>query len=303
MTGLPCVAFLGPEGTYSHQAAHELFGDAARYAPQHTITDTFGALESGAQYALLPWENSIHGIVIDTIDLLRDESIGTSIRVRGEKTIGVQHCLLVRKGVKLSEIKTVLSHEQALGQCAGYLTKHLPHATRIKVPSTALAAERVATGQGEDVWCAAIASSMTVALYPGLEVVKKGIQAVEDNFTRFILLSTGDDTSLPTPPSERSYPQAIVRFSYPQAAAAALIDILTVFRDGSGCSVSRIDRRPSADGAPFDDVYFIVLRGPAAHEDSIAGFNPLSIYLDNVMIRLRIMLNQHASRPVVLGIW
>ncbi|KZO96301.1 PDT-domain-containing protein [Calocera viscosa TUFC12733] len=303
MTGLPCVAFLGPEGTYSHQAAHELFSDAARYAPKHTITDTFEALSSGAQFALLPWENSIHGIVIDAIDLLRHESVGNSIRICGEKTIGVQHCLLVRKGVKLAEVKTVLSHEQALGQCAGYLSKHLSHATRMKVPSTALAAERVSAGEGDDAWCAAIASSMTVALYPGLEVVGTGIQAVQDNFTRFVLLSTSDEVSLRGPPAEQSYPQAVVRFSFPQAAILSLVDILTVFRDGSGCSISRIDRRPSADGGPFDDVYFIVLRGPKPHAGSIPGFNPLSIYLDNVMVRLRIMLNQHASKPVVLGTW
>ncbi|EJT97764.1 PDT-domain-containing protein [Dacryopinax primogenitus] len=303
MTEKPCVAFLGPEGTYSHQAAHELFADAAHYLALPTITENFDALGSQAQFALLPWENSIYGIVIDTIDLLRRQSVGTAIHIKGEKTIGVQHCLLVRKGVKLEQVKMVLSHEQALGQCARYLTQNLPQSTRIKVPSTALAAERVAAGKGDDLWAAAVASSMTVALYPGLEVLGKGIQAAQDNFTRFVLLSTIDDIPRSVQTAEKSYRQAVVRFSFPQSAVVALVDILSVFRDGSGCSISRIDRRPSDNGRPFDDIYFIVLRGRSLNEGDIPGFDPLSVYLDNVMVRLSIMMKQHESRPALLGVW
>ncbi len=142
----PRLAFLGPPGSYSHQVrpchrrlssppnipqcAAQRFQDAVQYAEQPTIsgafkhpshacrlesdflTDVFRAVASGVPFAVIPQENSVYGTVIDTYDTLRSPEAGLSVFVRGELTLAVKHCLVVRHGVKPEDIRRVLSHEQ-----------------------------------------------------------------------------------------------------------------------------------------------------------------------------------------------
>jgi len=248
------IAFLGPEGTYSHQAAFELFGSTAKYLPRSTIADTYAALKI-APYALLPWENSLHGSVIETLDLLRNEDIGRKVHITGEVTVPVQHCLLVRKGVRLSDVRKVMSHEQALGQCSTYLTSRLPRAELVKVPSTAEAARLVATA-GDGAECAAISSKICLSLYPGLEIAGEGVQDANDNYTRFVLLGTAAFWRLPT---GRCSSHAVLRLSTRSTGSFSLNSMLHLI-SGVDLAISRIDRRPSLLSRPFHDVYFLVFR-------------------------------------------
>jgi len=98
------VAVLGPLGTYTHEAAHKVFGDTVEYEERRTISDTFQAVRDVVSIAVVPQENTIFGNVIETYDALRQNGCGF---VKGEITLQVQHCLLVQKGVQLHEIEKI----------------------------------------------------------------------------------------------------------------------------------------------------------------------------------------------------
>lgn len=103
------VAFLGPLGTYTHEAAYKRFADHAQYLERKTIADVFSSLSPSVPLGVVPQENSTFGSVIETCNALRGSHPGF---VRGEVLLKIDHCLLVRKGVKLDEIRKVMSHEQ-----------------------------------------------------------------------------------------------------------------------------------------------------------------------------------------------
>ena len=174
------VACQGVEGAYSMIATTRLF-------PLSDITyfknfeGVFNAVEKGlCQYGMLPIENSSVGSVNDVYDLMKQHKfyIVRSIKLH------VQHHLLAKRGVKLSEIKEVFSHEQAINQCKKWLGN-----TDIKVtvvPNTAVAAKMVAESERTDVAC--ISSRECASLY-GLNVLAANMQDNDSNYTRFILIS------------------------------------------------------------------------------------------------------------------
>ena len=174
------VACQGVEGAYSQQACEKLF-TAPNILYFGSFDSVFSAIESGlCRYGVLPIENSTAGSVNKVYDLMMQHKfyIVRSIRLK------VDHCLLAKPGTKLSDIKEVYSHEQALSQCAGYL-KTLGVKT-IACENTAEAASRVAQSGRADV--AAIAARPCAALY-GLENLADAIQDLDGNYTRFICIS------------------------------------------------------------------------------------------------------------------
>jgi len=146
------------------------------YCALNSISDVFHSVSPTVQLALLPQENSIFGIVTETYDLLRSPDVGESRWVRGAVTLPIQHCLMVRRGKTLRNIKKVLSHEQALGQCQRFLAAHLPEAQLVSVASTAAAAEAVSKQVDTTTDCAAICSKICLQLFAGLELLYEGIQ-------------------------------------------------------------------------------------------------------------------------------
>ncbi|MBI4200592.1 MAG: prephenate dehydratase [Chloroflexi bacterium] len=190
------VAYLGPAGSFAEAAA-------LRYAPQAQLLPctTISAVAQGvatgtADEGVVPIENSLEGSVTDTLDLLIHDS---SLFIRQELVLPVEHCLLVRPGTRAQEVRVIYSHPQALGQCRQFLERHLPGASLVAALSTSAAAQQVHETREP---AAAIGTARAAELYH-LEVLARGIQDNPSNATRFVVLGhadhppTGDDkTSL-----------------------------------------------------------------------------------------------------------
>ncbi|TFK30535.1 PDT-domain-containing protein [Coprinopsis marcescibilis] len=242
---LPCVAVLGPFGTYSHEAAHRFFGQSTRYEERATIKDVFRALcSSSTDFGVVPQENTIFGSVVETYDLLRDLDGGFIV---GEVTLRIDHCLLVKPGVRLENIQTVLSHEQALGQCRLFLETHLPNAITEKTSSTAEAARLLLDRPPTH---AAICSRVCATIFKGLVVLREAIQAESDNYTRFYVMAQERGLRHPQKTSEKR--RALFRIPIWQSQTLDIGAIMSTIT----LKIARIDRRPLA-GTPFDFVYLI----------------------------------------------
>ncbi|KAH9969063.1 Prephenate dehydratase-domain-containing protein [Russula dissimulans] len=262
----PVLAFLGPAGTYSHQAAYDRFAETVHYQARTTISEVLHDVGASAQLGLLPQENSTFGIVMETYDSMRSSEVGKSKWVRGAVTLSIEHCLVVRRGKTLRDIKRVLSHEQGLGQCRQFLAVHLPAARLISVASTAAAAEAVSkqaddTGDG-----AAICSKICVRLFADLEILREGIQDEQDNFTRFYIIANDASSPLPNTWSDGIRERnALIRLevlqdcSESQGRRAPVTVTISGLLAALGLAVARIDRRPSTSGPreQFGSVYFV----------------------------------------------
>lgn len=175
------AACQGVEGAYSQQACDKIFS-LPNIMYFRTFEGVFQAVEKGlCQYGVLPIENSTAGSVNAVYDLMSRYHfyIARSIRLR------VEHTLLARKAIPLSQIKEVFSHEQAISQCSAFLKNH-PEIKVTVFENTAAAAKMVAESGRDDV--AAISSRSCAELY-GLTVLSDAVQNSENNFTRFICIS------------------------------------------------------------------------------------------------------------------
>jgi chorismate mutase/prephenate dehydratase len=173
------VSFLGPEASFSHQAALSHFGKGIRIAPQASIPEVFSSVEKGDSLrGVVPVENSAEGSVKATLDRL----ISTPLVIRGELFLRIRHCLLAAGG-DFAAIRKVYSHPQALAQCREWLRTHLPGVPLVEVESTAGAARRVR----EDGTGAAIGSRLAAETY-GLNLLAEGIEDNPSNTTRFLVI-------------------------------------------------------------------------------------------------------------------
>jgi len=176
------VVYQGVEGAYSHAAMRAYFGEDVNCFNVPKWRDAMEAIAEGAaDYAVLPIENSSAGIVADNYDLL----VNFENYIVGEQIIKCEHALLGLPGTKLSDIKTVYSHQQALSQCEEFLDRHREW-QQIPFDNTARAAKKVA--QDGDKSQAAIASEFAAKLF-GLEVLQEHIYYNEWNSTRFIVVT------------------------------------------------------------------------------------------------------------------
>ncbi len=180
--------YLGPDGSNAHCAAMEFLKCCnihIKYKlPQRTIKSALEQLSSDySSICVLPIENSIEGIVRETIDNIQKLK-DNNILIRGEITIPVKHYLLANTKNK-SDIKKILSHPQALAQCADYLHKNFPDAELKEVSSTAYAAQKTALENSHDT---ASISNYTCASIFNLNILDKEINDEQDNKTRFYIL-------------------------------------------------------------------------------------------------------------------
>ena len=175
------VACQGVAGSYSQAACEKLF-EVPSIMYFNSFESVFNAVEKGlCQYGILPIENSSYGSVGAVYDLMQNYNfhIAKGIRLR------ISHNLMAKPGTRLTDVKEIFSHEQAIGQCGEFL-KGLKDVKITYVENTALAAKMVAESDRDDI--AAISSKECVDLY-GLEVLKKQIQLSDNNYTRFICIS------------------------------------------------------------------------------------------------------------------
>ena len=180
------IAYLGPEGTFTHQAAIRRFGSSLRYFPHKTITDVFNEVSKNrADYGVVPVENTTEGFVTHTLDMFVD----SELKIVSQIVLPIQHCLL--SNFRKRQIKKMFAHPQALAQCRGWVQENLPRVEIIETSSNARSAELAA--QEKD--CAAIAGQLAAEKYQ-LPVLEHDIQDNAANATRFIVL--GRQCSPPT---------------------------------------------------------------------------------------------------------
>ena len=175
------VACQGVEGAYSQIATERLF-ELPEISFYPSFDSVFSAIESGeCRYGVLPIENSTAGSVKKVYELMLHHNfhIVRSVRIK------IDHNLLCRKGVKLSDIKEVVSHEQAINQCSSFL-RSLGDVKITVAPNTAVAAKMVAESGRSDI--AALSSRFCAELY-GLETLSEAVQDMGNNHTRFICIS------------------------------------------------------------------------------------------------------------------
>ncbi|CAM5779121.1 prephenate dehydratase [Castellaniella caeni] len=240
------VAFLGPQGSFSEQAAYEHFGRAITGLRCESFDEVFRAVEAGqADVGMVPVENSTEGAVNRSLDLL----LHSSLKVLGERTIRIHHNLLTLTG-GLEGVTRVLGHPQALAQCQAWLSRNHPGLERMPVASNAQAA-RMAS---EDASCAAIAGDAAAAAW-GLSTVASGIQDDPQNQTRF--LAVGLQDAGPTGRDKTSLVLAVPN------RAGAVYDMLAPFSH-HGVSMTRLESRPARTGQ-WEYYFYVDLLGH--HDD------------------------------------
>lgn len=237
------VAFLGPEGTFTQEAALKHFGHSAHTRPMTAIDEVFREVLAGAaNYGVVPIENSTEGVVNHTLDSFLD----SSLKICGEVELRIHHHFLIGANTREDSITRVYSHPQSLAQCRKWLDANFPNVERLPLNSNAEAARRV---QGE--WnSAAIAGDMAAKLY-NLTRLREKIEDQPDNATRFLIIGGAE-----VPPSgdDKTSIVAAVRNE-----PGALYSLLEPFRKHS-VDLTRVETRPSRTGK-WSYVFFIDFAG------------------------------------------
>lgn len=243
------VAFFGPEGTFTHQAALKHFGQSAKTLAFAAIDEVFREVEAGAaHYGVVPVENSTEGVVNHTLDTFMD----SNLTICGDVVLRIHHNLMVSNITKTDTITRIYSHAQSLAQCRKWLNTHFPNAERIAVSSNSEAAKRI---RGE--WnAAAIAGDVAAEMY-GLNILAEKIEDRPDNSTRFLII--GNQKVLPSGDDKTSIMVSM------HNSPGALYHLLEPFHR-LNIDLTRVETRPSRTG-PWNYVFFIDFTG---HQDDPA---------------------------------
>ena len=227
------IAYLGPQGTFSEQAALDYAHDAELVAYRSITASAMSVLHGEADEAVCPIENSYQGAVTDTLDVLLHEE---GLHIRQELTLDIVHDLMVKPGVVLATVKRVYSHPQALGQCRRYLEQHLPNAELAASLSTAEAVEQA---MASDMPSAAIAPSRAAEFY-GAQILAPGIQDDDNNVTRFVVIGKSDH-----PRTGNDLTSVAMAFS--QDKPGQLFGVLKEFAERN-INLTKIESRPTRLG-------------------------------------------------------
>lgn len=232
------IGYLGPPGSYSHQASVKQFGSSVAYEDVRHIAGVFTEVRRGhVHYGLAPIENSIGGGVTETLDALREHA--GRVKVYAEVQINVHHALLA--DCPPSKVRRVYSKPEALAQCRNWLATQypnaelLPDASTSRAVLTALDENRKARQIGAEPGTAAIASELAGEIH-GLPVLFEKIEDNPENITRFYVISRQD--------ARRSGDDKTSVMFITDDTPGALVSVLGAFQ-ASGVNLSHIDKRPS----------------------------------------------------------
>lgn len=242
------VAFLGPEATFTHQAATSLFGRSTLFRAADTIEEVFGLVEKGAcRQGVVPIENSYEGAVNSTLDLLYK----FELKIGAEVFLRIRHHLLSRTE-DVKKLSLVYSHPMAIAQCRSWIRNHLPGISVREVESTSLAAKMAC----EERNAAAIAGRLSGLLYD-LPIVRENIEDHPDNVTRFLVIGKTD--SEPTGKDKTS-----ILFSLSHTPGA-LYRVLKALAE-KGINMTRIESRPMKR-RNWEYLFFVDLEGHEQDEN------------------------------------
>jgi len=267
-------AYLGPQGTYSHQAAlHacEIAGDTdqAQLFECNSITEVFEQVDRGrADFGVVPIENSLEGSVNETMDAF---VFTTDAHIIREFILDIHHNLIVAPGVDKTTIRTVSSHPQALAQCRRWLTKEIPAATTRATTSTATAVIEVLGQKGKDSEAeAAIGAKLAAELFGGT-VIEEQIEDHMGNQTRFVVFS---HSNAPRTGQDKTSMALFMRQDRPGTLLMILAELAY-----AGLNLTKIESRPTKR-ALGDYMFWLDVDG---HMDDL----DLKTALDSLRLKLR----------------
>ena len=265
LTGMR-VAYCGTEGAFAHIATKRLF-PSANAVPFGTFTDAYRAVEAGdCEVAVLPVENSYNGEVGQVTDLM----FSGSLYLNGIYDLAVSHDLLAVAGATKEDIKQVISHPQALGQCAEYIREN--GWEQMEYPNTALAAKYVA--QTNDKTVAAIASEAAAEIF-GLEVLERNINESRSNTTRFAVLARSENTKL----SEQMGAHFVLMFTV-QNQAGSLAKAINVI-GSHGFNMRTLRSRPMKE-LLWQYYFYVEAEGDIHSPEGVAMLRQLSVVCDRL---------------------
>ena len=237
------IAYLGPEGTWTHQAAIKKFGHSVAYTSQPNFAEVFDQVtRRQADYGVVPIENSTEGAVSHTLDLFVD----SPLQICAQILLRIENGLMA--AIPREQIKTLYSHPQVFGQCRNWILRNFPEADLVEVSSTTRAAQlaRDNAAQGAAALGGALAAEMN-----GLEMLESSIQDRATNTTRFLVI--GEKTCPPTGKDRTSILFAI------HDRPGSLVRALQAF-DQFQINMSKIESRPSKR-KDWEYVFYVDLSG------------------------------------------
>ena len=242
------IGYLGPEGTWSHQAALSRFGDSVELVPYASFAHIFAAVERNeVNYGVIPLENSTHGNVVQAMDFFAH----THLRICAQVHQSVQNCLMAN--TQANNIRAIYSHPQVLGQCSQWLQANYPHADQIPTASSTAAARLAIEKAGEG--AAALGSPLAARLH-GLNILAEHVQDVATNTTRVVVIGAQD-----TKPSGQD--RTTICFTVPHKPGG-LVDVLEHFR-AHGINIFSLDSRPTRDRA-WEYLFYLDVDGHETQE-------------------------------------
>ena len=224
------LAYLGPPGTYSEEAAM-LYDSDAELVAATTLPGVVQNVHNGdADEAIVPVENSLEGAVTFTADLLIQEM---TLKIKSELVLPIHHCLLAKPGVNTEDVEVVYSHPQSLGQCREFLQRRFPDATLMPSLSNSSAVSDMLRSERRAL---AIAGKRAAGFFD-VRIVEEEIEDNHSNATRFIVLA--DKEGVPTGEDKTS-----ICFNFDVDRPGSLVSVLQEFSN-RGINLNKIESRPT----------------------------------------------------------
>ena len=224
------LAYLGPPGTYSEEAAM-LYDSDAELVAATTLPGVVQSVHNGdADEAIVPVENSLEGAVTFTADLLIQEM---TLKIKSELVLPIHHCLLAKPGVNTEDVEVVYSHPQSLGQCREFLQRRFPDATLMPSLSNSSAVSDMLRSERRAL---AIAGKRAAGFFD-VRIVEEEIEDNHSNATRFIVLA--DKEGVPTGEDKTS-----ICFNFDVDRPGSLVSVLQEFSN-RGINLNKIESRPT----------------------------------------------------------